>query len=89
MWWRLRDAWQNYMEGYHIRDVHPTLHRTVHANDYRVFVGKRGRFAVHKVPMKNDTPFEGGASHAKQHVDENRKALITRHRQNGSGCILL
>lgn len=60
------------MEGYHIRDVHPKLSQAVSTKDYRVFVGKRGRFAVHKVPMKDESAFEGGtiAIHSSPYIDQ-------------------
>ena len=47
----------NYMEGYHIPLVHPTLNREIDARQYRVDV--RDRYAIHSAPARDGSPTSG------------------------------
>ena len=49
----------NYLEGYHIPLVHPTLNRAVDAKVYSVSVNDCGPYVVHSAPPRDGAPTTG------------------------------
>ena len=49
----------NYLEGYHIPLVHPTLNRAVDAKLYNVSVNDCGPYVVHSAPPRDGAPTTG------------------------------
>lgn len=49
---------ENYLEGYHVPDVHPSLNAEVDASRYVVTM--EGKVAIHEVPMRIEQPVYGG-----------------------------
>ena len=60
---RLQANWKayadNYLEGYHIPLVHPTLHRVVESSRYTVTAHDGGRWNRHHVPAADGAPTTG------------------------------
>lgn len=49
---------ENYLEGYHVPSIHPSLDAEVRSDEYRVTV--EGRVAIHEVPPRRPDPvYEG------------------------------
>jgi choline monooxygenase len=49
---------ENYLEGYHVRDVHPALDREIDSDRYTVSM--EGRVALHEAPLRTPGAVYGG-----------------------------
>ncbi len=49
----------NYMEGYHIGEVHPALTKLIDTKQYRAFISKKQKYVIQTAPAKNGSYSSG------------------------------